>query len=316
MSTNKRSAEQLRLLRDEALEAYLNREDFRYDLNADALYQQYKDRYVQMGRDAMQDTMGQAAALTGGYGSSYAQNVGQQAYQNYLLQLGDVMPELYQLAYDRYRDRGDALYKTYQSWSQLEQEAAQRERQDREYDLAYKEYELAEQKRKDDMTRFYLEQEYKESQNQQDDQKSDEPNGAYYAWLAYHQGQGERSDSNDPTRVTKYDNQDVSTGDIMTMQRVLGREETGMWTIHDRKSAGGMTANKAWEAYRKGQLQNRTSPGLGDQGLPNSNVKLMERVLGLNEDGYWSEEDKKAAGGLSEAEAWEAYQRGLLQNWR
>jgi hypothetical protein len=39
----------------------------------------------------------------------------------------------------------------------------------------------------------------------------------------------------------------------------------------------------------------------------------MERVLGLPEDGYWSEADKKAAGGMSEAIAWEAYQRGLLQ---
>ena len=85
-----------------------------------------------------------------------------------------------------------------------------------------------------------------------------------------------------------------------------------MWTVHDRKRAGGLEAGKAWEAYQKGQLQNRTSPGLGDQGLPNSDVRLMERVLGLSEDGYWSEEDKKAAGGMSESLAWEAYQRGLL----
>ena len=61
-----------------------NREKFSYDLNADALYQQYKDQYTTQGKLAMMDTMGQAAAMTGGYGNSYAQSVGQQAYQGYL----------------------------------------------------------------------------------------------------------------------------------------------------------------------------------------------------------------------------------------
>ena len=49
MSTTKKNREQLQLLRDEALEAYMNREDFQYDMNGDALYQQYKDRYMEMG---------------------------------------------------------------------------------------------------------------------------------------------------------------------------------------------------------------------------------------------------------------------------
>ena len=82
-------------------------------------YQQYKDHYTQLGKKAMQDTMGQAAALTGGYGSSYTQNVGQQAYISYMQQLGDVVPGLYKLAYDRYQDQGDQLYKTYQSWGSV-----------------------------------------------------------------------------------------------------------------------------------------------------------------------------------------------------
>ena len=62
----------------EALDAIRKRKKFSYDLNGDALYQQYKDKYVQQGKQAMQDTMGQAAALTGGYASTYGQAVGQQ----------------------------------------------------------------------------------------------------------------------------------------------------------------------------------------------------------------------------------------------
>ena len=57
----------------------LNRKEFQYNVNEDALYNQYKDRYVDMGQKAMMDTMGQAAKLTGGYGNSNAQIVGQQA---------------------------------------------------------------------------------------------------------------------------------------------------------------------------------------------------------------------------------------------
>ena len=87
-----------------------NREKFSYDMNADALYQQYKDQYTTQGKMAMMDTMGQAAAMTGGYGNSYAQSVGQQAYQGYLQQLNDKVPELYQLALNQYNREEDSLY--------------------------------------------------------------------------------------------------------------------------------------------------------------------------------------------------------------
>ena len=90
-----------------------NREKFTYDVNADALYQQYKDRYIQQGQQAMMDTMGQAAALTGGYGNSYAQSVGQQTYQGYLQGLNDKIPELYQLALDQYNQKGTDLMNQY-----------------------------------------------------------------------------------------------------------------------------------------------------------------------------------------------------------
>lgn len=88
----------------------LNRKEFQYDVNADALYNQYKDRYVDMGQKAMMDTMGQAAKLTGGYGNSNAQMVGQQAYQTYLQGLTDKIPELQQLAYNRYNQQGQDMY--------------------------------------------------------------------------------------------------------------------------------------------------------------------------------------------------------------
>ena len=94
---------------DNALNAILNRKKFSYDLNGDALYQQYKDNYINQGKMAMMDTMGQAAAMTGGYGNSYAATVGNQAYQASLQNLNNIVPELYKLALESYNAEGDRL---------------------------------------------------------------------------------------------------------------------------------------------------------------------------------------------------------------
>jgi hypothetical protein len=68
------------------------------------VYQAYAARYLTQGRAAMEDTMGRAAALTGGYGSTYAESAAQQAYGTYLSRLNDVLPDLYGAAYKRHRD--------------------------------------------------------------------------------------------------------------------------------------------------------------------------------------------------------------------
>lgn len=91
----------------------MNRKSFSYSTAADPLYGAYRDRYIREGALAMRDSMGQAASLTGGYGSSYGQAVGQQQYEAYLQKLNDVIPELYSAAYKRYSDEGDALMQKY-----------------------------------------------------------------------------------------------------------------------------------------------------------------------------------------------------------
>ena len=87
--------------------------EFSYDVNSDALYQQYADQYMRQGKIASADVMGQAAAMTGGFGNSYAATVGNQAYQSYLQQLNDKVPELYQLALDRHNMGKQDLYDQY-----------------------------------------------------------------------------------------------------------------------------------------------------------------------------------------------------------
>ena len=130
-------------LSEDALNEYLNREPFEFDLNGDALYQQYKDKYIQQGKMAMMDTMGQAAAMTGGYGNSYAQSVGQQAYAAQLQNLNDVVPELYQMALDNYNREGEEMLNKYAIYSGLEERDYERywSENERDYERAWDERE-------------------------------------------------------------------------------------------------------------------------------------------------------------------------------
>lgn len=87
-----------------ALDSLLGRGKFEYDAESDPLYQQYRQQYTAAGQQAMQDTLGQVSARTGGLASSYAGTASQQAYNNYMAQLANKVPELYQLAYSMYQD--------------------------------------------------------------------------------------------------------------------------------------------------------------------------------------------------------------------
>ncbi|MEG1578244.1 MAG: hypothetical protein RR336_05730, partial [Oscillospiraceae bacterium] len=62
----------------------LNREAFSYDPQKDDTYKQYQESYTRNGQRAMQDTLGQVSARTGGLASSYAGNASQQTYDNYM----------------------------------------------------------------------------------------------------------------------------------------------------------------------------------------------------------------------------------------
>ena len=111
-----------------ALDSWKNRKDFSYDFNTDPMYQQYRDQYMLGGQQAMRDTMGQAAALTGGYGNSYAQQVGQQAYDNYLSRLNEIIPTLRGQAYDMYNAEGDRLAQALSTYLALDDTAYGRHR--------------------------------------------------------------------------------------------------------------------------------------------------------------------------------------------
>ena len=92
------------------MQKIMNREDFEYDVDKDQLFQQALASAMNSGKTAMQDTIGQASALTGGYGSTYATSAGNQAYNAFIEDAYNNLPEYYNMALQAYQMEGEEMY--------------------------------------------------------------------------------------------------------------------------------------------------------------------------------------------------------------
>ena len=97
-----------------------------YSLTDDPAYQSYRDQYVHNGQLAAQEAAGNAVAQTGGYGSTAATAASQQAYNESLTQLNNIVPELYGQAYDRewnkFTNERDTLQQLASAYQSLDQQ--------------------------------------------------------------------------------------------------------------------------------------------------------------------------------------------------
>jgi hypothetical protein len=91
----------------------MGRDKFAYDVDSDPLFQQALASAMNSGKQAMQDTMGQASALTGGYGSTYATMAGNQAYNSFVQDAYNNLPQYYQMAMEAYQMEGDEMYRQF-----------------------------------------------------------------------------------------------------------------------------------------------------------------------------------------------------------
>lgn len=231
----------------DAMQKVLNRDKFRYDLNGDALYQQYKDRYIQQGKQAMMDTIGQASALTGGYGNSYAQQAGQQTYQGYLQGLNDRVPELYQMAMERYNQEGTDLLNKYGLLSDQYDKEYSRYRDDVSDWQARRDYlaNLFNSERNFDYTGF-RDQVADEQWQKEFDEAMRQYNQNYaFSQQQYDDSKKTSSSSSSSSRSSSgvsgwgYSTHGYSTADIMALQRNAGIDVDGVW---------GPDTQAAWEA--------------------------------------------------------------------
>jgi hypothetical protein len=102
------------------MDKIMNREKFSYDVDNDPLFQQALASSMNSGKQAMQDTIGQASALTGGYGSTYATSAGNQVYNSFIEDAYDNLPQYYQMALDAYQMEGEEMYRQFGVVSEMD----------------------------------------------------------------------------------------------------------------------------------------------------------------------------------------------------
>ena len=98
---------------NDALAAVQNYGPFEYDYQTDPLYSVYKKEYIREGQRASEDALAQAAAMTGGVPSSFAQTAAQQAGNYYAAKTADAIPQLRQQAYNEYNQNFANLMNKY-----------------------------------------------------------------------------------------------------------------------------------------------------------------------------------------------------------
>ena len=312
---------------DELLNQILNRDDFSYNALDDPLYQQYSKQYQREGQRAMQDTLGQVSARTGGMASSYAISAAQQANNYYASQLTDKIPELYQLAYSMYLDdidlkvqdlgllegASDRQYSRYRDtmsdW-----------RDDR--DFAYGLY-------RDDINddRYANEWAYQVGQdaiaNQQWQQSFDR--GVFESDRDYDYGVG-RDDIEDG-RYNKTEAQAQVQSHILEMGGSAAElpEEVIKASGYSPAELAAMertyAENKAAQNAKNvtgGNPKVVDDEGDGDDGLDDSKltadqIKKMQNYFGITADGVWGPTSKSATGGLDADAAWKAYNKAVAE---
>lgn len=246
---------------DSLIQQLQGQQPFTYDVNTDPLYLQLRDQWMRDGKLAMEDTMGQAAQLTGGYGNSYAQTAGQQVYNAHLQGVNEMIPQLKEAARADYdaenaylmQQLGLLMDQDSQDYSRWMDEL-ERQRYEQEWQYQQDRDALADQ-------RYDREWEYQQGRDQLADQR-------YQDELAYGRGQD------------AYDR-------LLEMIATTGYKPTA-----EELAAAGMSESqaKAWLGYWQGQQAGSGGSGGGGPKYYNNDPKPADEEKGADPE---SEEPAK-----------------------
>ena len=258
--------------RAQAAQKLADSKPFSYDINGDALYRQLKDQYVQQGRQAMLDTVGRTAALTGGYGNSYSQSAGQQAYHSYLQQLTDRLPELQNMALQRYNTQNQQLKDQYDLYTDLEEADYSRygdalqayyEEQDRLLEEARYQQQLGYTAYRDQLADALAQQEF--AYQQQRDQEADRQ------WQA---------EFDEDLRRYELENAPKSGGaTVQQQEEVATLSKNGQVFLSRLPYAHAGSSQTAWKKLVAQRLQGAKASGQ----LTDTDVQILVRQLKLYE---------------------------------
>ena len=278
----------------------MNRGEFSYDVNKDKLYQQYRDLYAQMGRGAMEDTMGQAAALTGGYGSTYSQNAGQQAYNAYLQKLNEVVPELYNAAYNRYNQEGQDLMNLY-SMARSNADSAY----ERDYNQWYNRLQL---ERGDEDTTYNRQQAEENRRLTQEETDYERKQNAWSRLSSLITTTGYQPSNEELAAAGMSANEAAYLRQYYQQQKAAASNKSGGSGGGSRRSGSGVSPTQApqtdTEVRKNSAAASRLTGGAEDISYLNDYTTLAEY------EKWWSELDRQSNGGMSKSGL-----RALINKW-
>lgn len=278
----------------------MNRGEFTFDLNKDKLYQQYRDLYAQMGRGAMEDTMGQAAALTGGYGSTYSQNAGQQAYNAYLQKLNEVVPELYNAAYNRYNQEGQDLMNLY-SMARSNADSAY----ERDYNQWYNRLQL---ERGDEDTTYNRQQTEEQKKLTQEETDYERKQNAWSRLSSLITTTGYQPSNEELAAAGMSANEAAYLRQYYQQQKAASSNKSGGSGGGSRRSGSGVSPTQApqtdTEVRKNSAAASRLTGGAEDISYLKDYTTLAEY------EKWWSELDRQSNGGMSKSGL-----RALINKW-
>lgn len=299
------------------LDAILNREDFSWSKETDPQWSSYKKSYLREGDRATANALAQASAASGGRASTAAVTAASQAGDYYATQLNDIIPTLYQQAYDRYLNEYSMMLQDLGAVNTQEQ-------------LDYAKY------------------------LDQLGQYNTDRNFAYDTYLnGFNVLQGQLSslqgqDAVDYNRYMDQINLDMQK-EQLEYDRLWNEDERNYNRGQDSQSlaqaqidailaAGGTPSEELIgasgytneyvqaleEAYRRETAGSLSGGGTGggnggtrgsgtgynNGSLTTTQIKQMQTALGVEADGYWGPATQAAAGGLSADAAWAIMSEG------
>lgn len=290
---NNQYAEQQQAL----LDAILNRPDFTWSKETDPLWGSYKKSYLREGDRATANALAQASAASGGRPSTAAVTAATQAGDYYATQLNDIIPTLYQQAYDRYLNEYSMMLQDLGAVNTQEQ-------------LDYAKY-------LDQLTQYNTDR-----------------NFAYDTYLGDFnilQGQLASLQGQDDVDYGRY--LDTINLGIQRDETEYQRQQKDQALVQAQVdailAAGGTPSAELVgasgysseyiqaleDAYRR-EAAERTSvsSGYDNGGLTTTQIQQMQTALGVTPDGMWGPETQAAAGGLSADQAWAIMSDGETGN--
>ena len=280
------------------LDAILNRPDFTWSKETDPLWGSYKKSYLREGDRATANALAQASAASGGRPSTAAVTAATQAGDYYATQLNDIIPTLYQQAYDRYLNEYSMMLQDLGAVNTQEQldyakYLDQLTQYNTDRNFAYDTYlgdfnilqgQLASLQGQDDVDygryldtiNLGIQRDETEYQRQQQDQALIQ--AQVDAILA-----AGGTPSAELVGASGY-----SSEYIQALEDAYRREAAERTSV---SSGGGGRGGSGGSGYDNG-------------GLTTTQIQQMQTALGVTPDGMWGPETQAAAGGLSADQAW------------